>query len=267
MYDGKLKDTTKSYYNFILKKYNISRADFEHSLDYYSENTEEYLLIYDEVIARINEMKPIKLHENSDYRLFEDALKEAKILSNLEKHYGKTGKELWTGRRAAELPRDTASLKFKIEKDSKYQSLLAFMFEVKLDKKDTSRNLRAELEIDYKDSTKFIDTVFIKTNKKKKWETYKLIAWTDSLKEPVKVKARLFEQENKENTPMLNVRRLSLRQYAPDKDTSKLFWQGAKKDNKKRKNDKKNLKKFSSKNGKKNPKMKPVPDLKKPTAK
>ncbi len=224
MYDGKLKDTTRSYYNYILKKYDISRADFEHTLKYYGENPDEYLLIYDEVIANIDEKMPRKLDPNSIYKLFDIALEKAEILSDLEKYYGVNGRELWTGRRDAKLPRDTSSLKFNIEKGSEYPSLIAFVFDVKLDSKDTSRNLRAELEMVYKDSSSVTDTVFIKNNKEKKWESYKLIAKTDSLKEPAMVKARLFEQDNEKNVPVLDVRRLSIRQYAPDKDTSKLYY-------------------------------------------
>jgi hypothetical protein len=200
MYDGKLKDTTKSYYNYILKKYDISRADFEYTLSYFGENPEEYLFIYDEVIAKIEEKIPRKLDEKSIYRLFEIALEKAEILTDLEKYYGINGRELWAGRRDAKLPRDTASLKFNVEKESEYPSLIAFAFDVKLDLKDTSENLRAELEMVYQDSSSVTDTIFIKKNKKK-WESYKLIVKTDSVKEPAMIKARLFEQDNEKKHP------------------------------------------------------------------
>jgi hypothetical protein len=257
LYDGKLKDSTKSYYNYILKKYDISRADFEHSLDYYSGNPKEYLLIYDEIIARINNRMPKRLYEKSFYRLFEICLKEAEILTDLEKYYGKNGKEIWMGRRTAKLPRDTTSLKFIVEKESNYQSLIAFMFDVKITPKDSSENLRAELEVTYDDSTNFIDTIFINTNKKKKWESYKLIVTTDSLKDPKMITARLFEQNNHKNVPKLDVRRISLRLYAPDKDTSDLYYLPIKKVNDKKKNNKRmSSKKSSQKKKKKNPKKK-----------
>ncbi len=260
MYDGKLKDTTKSYYNYILKKYDISRADFEHTLSYYGENPEEYLLIYDEVIAEIDEKMPRKLDMNSNYRLFEIALEKAEILSDLEKYYGVNGRELWTGRREAKLPRDTTSLKFNVQKESEYPSLIAFVFDIKLDSKDTSSNLRAELEISYKDSTSVIDTVFIKNNKKKKWKSYKLIVKTDSLKEPVRINARLFEQDNEKNVPVLDVRRISIRQYAPDKDTSKLYYLPVRPDNDKQKSKKTGRKPPSRR--KINPEKKTNPGLK-----
>ncbi|NJO92208.1 MAG: hypothetical protein HC831_26995 [Chloroflexia bacterium] len=112
----------------------------------------------------------------------------------------------------------------EIEDLTKTKGYESFEIDAKIDSKDTSRNLRAELEINYKDSTGAWDTVFIKNDKKEKWESYKLVIRTDSLKKPVMVKARLFEQDNKKNAPILDVRRISIRQYAPDKDTSKLFY-------------------------------------------
>jgi len=222
MYDGKLKDTTESYYNFVLKKYDISRAEFDYSLDYYINNAEEYLLIYDEVIAIINEKMPRRLHDNSIYKIFEEALREAEILGDLEKYYGRSGRELWIGRRAGKVPKDTTSLKLKIEKEANYQCLIVLNSEVKLEPEDSSQNLRMVLELSYKDSTKVADTAFFASDKEKEWQWRRIILKTDSMKEPKMIKANLLEQENDKNIPKLQIRNISLKQYAPDKDTSKL---------------------------------------------
>ena len=222
MYDGRIKDTTKSYYNYLLKKYNISRADFDYSLDYYSNNAEEYILIYDEVIAKIDERMPRKLHQNSIYKFFEDAIREAEILSDLEGYYGKNGRELWVGRRNGTLPKDSAGLKLVIEKEVNYPCLIVLDSEIKLNSKDTSKNLRMELELIYKDSSRVTDTAFFTSENKKKWEWKRIILKTDSLKDPQMVKAKLLAQENDSNISKLEIRRISLKQYAPDKDTSSL---------------------------------------------
>jgi hypothetical protein len=58
--------------------------------------------------------------------LFEIALEKAEILTDLEKYYGINGRELWAGRRDAKLPRDTASLKFNVEKESEISQFNCF---------------------------------------------------------------------------------------------------------------------------------------------
>ncbi len=74
LYDGNLKDSTKSYYNYVLKKHSISRATFDKSMKYYSQNGEVYLKIYDKVIARISEQVPVKLCKESIYNIINKAL-------------------------------------------------------------------------------------------------------------------------------------------------------------------------------------------------
>ncbi len=77
-YDGNLKDSTTSYYNYVLKKHNISRASFDHSMAYYSKSTEKYLQIYDKVIEEISKKVPATLHKNSVYNIVKQAVEKAK---------------------------------------------------------------------------------------------------------------------------------------------------------------------------------------------
>ena len=53
--DIKLKEKNASYYNYIFKKYNITRATFESTLEYYSENLLDYINLYEEVVKNLNE--------------------------------------------------------------------------------------------------------------------------------------------------------------------------------------------------------------------
>ncbi len=77
-YDGNLKDSTKSYYNYVLKKHRVSRASFDKSMEYYSKDAESYLQIYDKVIAIISKQIPIRLHKESVYNIVQKAIDASK---------------------------------------------------------------------------------------------------------------------------------------------------------------------------------------------
>lgn len=68
-------DSSASHYNSIWKKHNITYQQFETSIDYYVRNTEEFLVIYDTIVARMEREreKYHKLATNSseeiDYNL------------------------------------------------------------------------------------------------------------------------------------------------------------------------------------------------------
>ncbi len=78
LYDGNLKDSTKSYYNYIFKKHNISRASFDKSMEYYSKDAEHYYQIYDIVIDEISKQIPVKLHKESIYNIIIQAREASK---------------------------------------------------------------------------------------------------------------------------------------------------------------------------------------------
>ncbi|MDF1550753.1 MAG: DUF4296 domain-containing protein [Bacteroidales bacterium] len=218
-YDAKLKDTTRSYYNYILKKYDISRAEFDYSLDYYSHNIEEYNIMYDEVIAKLNEKLPRQLHEHSIYKIFENVLKDAEIKNDLNNYYGINGKELWRGRRGFTLPKDTLNVYTDFLDSINYQGLAVFKTEIMVLPKDSSQKLSMKLIINYKDST-FEKVEKAITAKDGKWQNYKLILRTDSLKKPRSLKAYLSNRYNNKDSFRLELKNMSLKQYAPDKDTS-----------------------------------------------
>ncbi len=77
-YDGNLKDSTKSYYNYVLKKHKVSRASFDKSMEYYSKDTENYLKLYDKVIAIISKQVPVSLHKESVYNIVQKAIDASK---------------------------------------------------------------------------------------------------------------------------------------------------------------------------------------------
>lgn len=218
-YDAKLKDSTRSYYNYVLKKYHISRAQFDNSLNYYSNNLEEYSLMYEEVEETIRQRIPKQLDEKSIYKIFELVKKEAEIKSDLNAYYGINGRELWRGKRAFELPKDTINILTRLTDSIQYQCLVVFKAEVKILPKNPIKDLKLELQINYADTTNdVVEKLFDK--KIGKWNNYKLLLKSDSTKIPVSIVASLLKPENDSIKPKIEFKSISLKQYAPNKDTS-----------------------------------------------
>jgi len=51
------KNDTISPYNFVLKKHNVSRLEFEKTIKYYANHTEEYKLFYDSITSYFDKKK------------------------------------------------------------------------------------------------------------------------------------------------------------------------------------------------------------------
>lgn len=217
-YDAKLRDSTRSYYNYVLKKHHISRAQFDKTLDYYSNNLEEYSLMYEQVAELIKQRTPSQLDKGSIYKIFEIVKHEAEIKSDLNAYYGINGKELWRGKRAFELPKDTININTQTTDSIQYQCLAVLKAEIKVLPKNPLKDLKMELQINYADTTN--DIVEEKIDKKAgKWYKYKLLLKSDSTKVPISIVANLFN-ENDSIQPKIEFKGISLKQYAPDKDTS-----------------------------------------------
>lgn len=52
-----IKFYTNYYYNYVLKKHQISRKEFKESLDWYNHNPEEMDKMYQETLGRLSKMK------------------------------------------------------------------------------------------------------------------------------------------------------------------------------------------------------------------
>jgi len=59
-------DAKQHYYDYILKKYDVSRAEFDTSLVWYTKNPKKFVFIYDDVLERLstleNEVRSNKYH-------------------------------------------------------------------------------------------------------------------------------------------------------------------------------------------------------------
>ncbi len=54
LHDKDLRDSTRSYYNYVFKKHEISRMQFDSSMRYYGESPKILLDIYDEVLKQMS---------------------------------------------------------------------------------------------------------------------------------------------------------------------------------------------------------------------
>ncbi len=215
-FDGSLKDSTDSYYNYILKKYNISRADFDKSLAYYNKDTEEYLKMYNEVVEEISYRVPKTLNEKSIYMPIQQVVEDFKNLSNLEKYYGESGKSIWQVDNESELPNDTANIPYHFVEEIKYPCKIDFSCELQIDSTDICEDMNIKMEVEYKDKSLKISNIKIISNKNK-WKEYKLSMETDSIKRPSSISVDIANCNAKgDKMPKLKIKKLSLKLFAPD---------------------------------------------------
>jgi len=56
LFDKNFEDTKISYYNYVYKKHNITRVEFNKTIEYYSYNPAEYVTIYVKVLEKLNRL-------------------------------------------------------------------------------------------------------------------------------------------------------------------------------------------------------------------
>ncbi len=77
------KKDTLNYYDAILNNYGYSRADFDTSVYFYSENINEYDKIYDEVLNSLGEMETkLKQESTEETKLKEESPEEKPVTNN-----------------------------------------------------------------------------------------------------------------------------------------------------------------------------------------
>ena len=221
-YDGRIPDSSKSYYNYILKKYNISRIKFDYSLAYYSKDLEDLLTIYDEVTIKISNKIPKKLNVNSIYNIVGNVIEEAKMRHDPSLRFGINGTELWSQKNFFNFPLDTSRATLKLEKEISHPCLLVLDADFLILAKDKSNKVKMNMMVFYTDTTS--DTIEKQLKiKNGKWANYYLVLKTDSSKLPLKIKSTIFETDSITNKTFVNIRSISLKQYAQNKDTAGMF--------------------------------------------
>lgn len=131
------------YYNYILKKYGITQAEFDSSLVWYTKNPKKFEKVYDHVI--INLAKFQKEIKGGKYHPAEDSLELAKIKVNV-----------WNKRTKYELTKDSARthLDFEIPTQSfMYGDLYILKFLLRIAPEDSCKKQRVIFRINYANGT------------------------------------------------------------------------------------------------------------------
>ena len=217
LYDRKLKDSTESYYNFILIKHNMSRKKFDENLLYYADNMEDFTLLYDEVIGNIKtQIGNFKLRK-SIYNL------PLMVLDSIDlaiKHSKKNTKKsnLWNKKKTWYLPKDGKFNKIELERPVYGHAKFELSADIVIFTDDKSVNPVMLIDILYKDNTHDIvkDTTLIKDGK---WHTYKLIAVTNLAKRPKKIICKIVDHDKGTKKKHLEVNNILLTKHIIKRNT------------------------------------------------
>ena len=138
------------YYSFILSKHDVSKANFDSSLVWYTKNPKTFVSIYNKVVENLEaqqiEVKSGKYH-------FIDSVELAKIKS-----------EIWTKKTQYKLTKDSTKTKVSFEiKDSNlmYADVYILRLLLRIAPKDSCTEHHIALRVNYTNGKK--DSVYIKT--------------------------------------------------------------------------------------------------------
>ncbi len=208
LYDRKLKDSTESYYNYIFVKYNINRAKFDKSLQYYGKNTEEFEQMYHQVIYNLKQKSAQFLINKSVFNI------PAIVLENLEEQNklldSKKQSQLWTLKRSWSLPEDGKLNIIKFERKlAPVQAEYVLSADYIVYEDDSTNELTMLIYLYYKDGSHntFKNKSFVKDGK---WHKYTLKAITDNRKTPNRIICKMADHRPGTKSKHLNIKNISL---------------------------------------------------------
>lgn len=186
--DKKNKNDTISPYNYILKKHNISREKFDKTVQYYANNTEEYIPFYDSI---------------NSYFLKEKTKLEKQLEEDLKKMTPKAKfalKNLWTKKQEFIFNGIPKNNKLKFEIKTKHQGEYILVFDVFSKPKLPIFGSRIEFFATYTDGTIQKSKKRKKTNspKNKKYDHIKLFLKTDKNKKLKTISGTIIKYKENE---------------------------------------------------------------------
>ena len=211
LYDRKLKDSTDSYYNYILVKYNMSRNKFDNSLIHYSLDMEDFSLIYDQVIENIATKNEVFKRRKSIFNLPMIVLDSINLINKTNKK-GPKKQEIWNKQKDWNLPEDGPLNIIKHEKAIYGQSRFELLADIQIFPDDKSVNPHMLIYIFYKDGSNstFKDTTLVKDGK---WHTYKLTAKSNASKIPTKITCKIVDHDTGTKSKHMRIKNISLIKY------------------------------------------------------
>lgn len=186
-----------SYYNFLYKKYNISREDFKENLEYYSTDIENFILIYDRVMIKLNEMKnQIDSLESTETTINEDTLNLWPLL------------QIWN------LPYDGETEPIKYSIDTEKHGTYTLSADIKFYLDDGTISQRMSIFANYSDGS--YDSNSNGTMQKDgQWKNYKVSIQTDKNKELKSISGWLLDHSEGTKEKHVEVKNIDLR-FFPD---------------------------------------------------
>ena len=210
LYDRKLKDSTDSYYNYVLIKNNMSRSRFDSSLAYYAYDLESFNKMYDQVIENLkyktNSFRRRESIFNLPTRIQDSIISSRKYPGRIAR-----SREIWTKKKNWSIPEDGKLNIIKFEKKIYGQSTFDLSASYKVYPDDKTIKLTMLIYIFYSDGSNntALNRDFVKDGK---WHTHKITAKTVASKTPVKIIAKIADHGRGTAFKHLEVKNISLKQ-------------------------------------------------------
>jgi len=207
--DVNLKKKKASYYNYFFKKHNITQAQFEKTIDYYSHNLQDYVLLYDEIVLNLkNEelvyiepsLSPFNLHkivkDSIARKIADDAL----------------WIEIWNKEKKWFIPDDTIISLIADTITVKEMCKLKLFADILIYKDDSCKEHNIVLKAYYNNATVdtlINDTIIIDG----KYHNYKLQTITDSIKKIDSIICNLVNYPDSIKHKHLKIKNISIKKY------------------------------------------------------
>lgn len=189
------KGDSNTYYNHIFKKYSISRADFETTVEFYAKHTDEYKIIYDSVTANLT---------NIEKKLGKNAVtgKKNKVSKN----------DIWNKKRKWSLPKDGKKNPIYFNIPAKKHGKYILSANIRFFKDDKTINPRLTILAKYTDNTQDANSngTIIKDGK---FSSYSTFIITDKKKKLKSISGWLLDHSKGTKTKHIDAKNIKLLYY------------------------------------------------------
>jgi len=194
------KRDSVSIYNFVLKKHNVSRQDFNNTVKYYTFHTDEYLVFYDSINSHFKAVNSeIKAELEKERKIKqEEALKKKDTLN------------LWKLKNEWILPDDGEKNPIAYKIIRKKHGQYKLKAKIKIFRDDKSVNQRMTIIANYTDGTKDINSAgtIVKDGK---FEVYTVSVSTNKNKELKSISGWILDHSKNTGKKHAHVKDISLK--------------------------------------------------------
>jgi len=196
-----------SIYNYVLKKHNVSRQDFNKTVKYYTFHKDEFLVFYDSVSSELKAMNDILKKEIEN----ELKIKREEDLKN------KDTLNLWKLKKEWKLPEDGEKNPIAFKLFQKKQGQYKLRANIRIFPDDKSVNQRMTIIANYTDGSKDLNTAGTMV-KDGKFEIYSVSVTTDKKKVLKSISGWVLDHSEKTGKKHVHVKEISLKYLNKDSD-------------------------------------------------